>query len=411
MFRQRLVIYIFRKLDRNSSGFIEESELAKFYKSSNLPEILDGAITPKAKSKEFINNIGTPSVVGGPEGRVSVDQFIDYYLSKSLVFLGTDEVFRAEVLSEWRVENDGTGNSNENLTPILSPPQPDGKHPSPSPPISITPTTSQITSPRIKKATPSVTIEQSFSEPEEYDAQYRQLYPTPTSQTGLSPRRASTDLDTPNQSPRNMMSCLSPSNNQHNQNNNNGNNNQNNMQRFSRTPIQQSQPQPRIPTSSVLSSRDHHSLGSSDGQVQVQGQGQGQGQGSQNNGNGGNGTRSVGLEFPQSFSPGHRLQQQQQQYQQTTQQTHNGSPRSTDQVISDNLNSLMISLQQKVFEQEQTIESQHQVMTTQQQMLSQLQMLLDQQRQQTQLQKHQHQFVYQNLNQSQNQNQSPLKDR
>jgi hypothetical protein len=42
VFRQRLVIYIFRKLDRNSSGYIEESELAKYYKSSNLAGISYG---------------------------------------------------------------------------------------------------------------------------------------------------------------------------------------------------------------------------------------------------------------------------------------------------------------------------------------------------------------------------------
>ena len=92
---------------------------------------------------------------------------------------------------------------------------------------------------------------------------------------------------------------------------------------------------------------------------------------------------SSALILDNQVTPSSRLQQQQQNYQQATQQMYTGSARSTDQIISDNLNSLMVSLQQKVFEQQQTIESQHQVMATQQQMLNQLQVLLDQQRQQT----------------------------
>jgi hypothetical protein len=54
--------------------------------------------------------------------------------------------------------------------------------------------------------------------------------------------------------------------------------------------------------------------------------------------------------------------------------------RTTDQAITDNLKNLMVSLQQKILEQQATIESQQQIMFTQQQMLSQLQVLLDQQR-------------------------------
>lgn len=73
--------------------------MEKYYQSSNLNEILDGSITPLQKSREFIQSIGSVgSGVSGSgggsggsgmvEGRISVEQFIDYYLSLSLVFEG-----------------------------------------------------------------------------------------------------------------------------------------------------------------------------------------------------------------------------------------------------------------------------------------------------------------------------------
>jgi hypothetical protein len=171
MFRQRLVIYIFRKLDRNSSGYIEESELANYYASSNLVEIIDGTyrflihdkllivhtllsptllfivfkifnikippndslylifnvsligtIAPKEKSKELILNVGTAAPNGtNQEGRISVSQFIDYYLSMSLLFQGNDDEFRTEVLSEWRVESEQSDSPLQSTAP---PPKP-----------------------------------------------------------------------------------------------------------------------------------------------------------------------------------------------------------------------------------------------------------------------------------------------
>lgn len=313
VFRKRLVIYIFRKLDRNSSGFIEESELTRFYKCSNLPEIFDGSITPKAKSKEFVQSIGTIAVPDGPEGRISLEQFIDYYLSMSLVFSGSDVEFRSEVLSEWRVEADST----DSPTPFvsLSPTQADGK--SPSPPSSLVPSSSRNVSPRAKKVVTCSAFDQ--SEPGECDKQYKAVS---NHQTSPVLRRGSTDHDqlslTPRTQGRKFQSSHSP-------------------RRFS-PPLQSqsrqlSPPATRdqdpqhteLPLTPIYSQHSQHHLQT----------------------------------YLSPFSPA------------TT--DFNLTVRTTDQIISDNLNYLLASLQQKVHEQQNAIEAQKQLIFTQQQTLDQLQ--------------------------------------
>jgi hypothetical protein len=340
------VIYIFRKLDRNSSGFIEESELAKFYKCSNLPEILDGAITPKAKSKELVQTIGTTEVPGGPEGRISVDQFIDYYLSLSLVFKGTDEEFRAKVLSEWRVES---GSSDNN-----TPPQPTAsartevKHP--APPSTLAPSSSRTASPRVKMTGTLSAMDE--SELDEDDAPYRQLPSIINPQNAPTLRRGSADHDPLTQTHR--LQALRPQSPHHQ--NRFSPNMQQPQPRYSSTPGTKDQSQ-NFESPISPSVKEHHQhfdiLTSPVTRHQVQGGGQG------------------------------LLQQQQQLLQPSSPlpQVFISPTRTTDQAITDNLRSLMVSLQQKILEQQATIESQQQIMFTQQQMLSQLQALLDQQRQ------------------------------
>ena len=339
------MIYIFRKLDRNSSGYIEESELAKFYKCSNLPEIQDGAITPKAKSKELVQTIGTSEIPGGPEGRISVEQFIDYYLSLSLVFKGTDEEFRTKVLSEWRVESGSIDNS--------TPPQAaatarlDGKYP--APPSMIAPSSSRTASPRVRKTVTSSTTDE--SELDDDDAPYRQLPSIVTTQNAPILRRGSADHDP--LTPAHRMQALRPQSPHH-------------QNRFSPA-IQQ--PQPRY--SNTSGNKDQSSLNfESPGSSSVK-------------------EHHQHIDFLTSPVTRHQGQGHQHQHQQQLQLSQPGSPlpqvfvspvRTTDQAITDSLRSLMVSLQQKVVELQATIESQQQIMFTQQQMLHQLQSLLDQQR-------------------------------
>ena len=103
--RQRIVVYLFRKLDRNSSGFIEESELALHLRRANIPDIVEGVITPQAKAKEFVQLIGTPmNGTTTPEGNISVEQMVDFYLTRSLENVMNDEEFKAMVLVDWGMD-------------------------------------------------------------------------------------------------------------------------------------------------------------------------------------------------------------------------------------------------------------------------------------------------------------------
>jgi hypothetical protein len=103
--RQRICVFIFRKLDRNSSGFIEESELVTHLRHANIPEVLDGSMTPQAKAKELIALMGTPA--NGtitPEGKISVEQLVDYYLTQTLQVAMTDDEFKYMVIADWGME-------------------------------------------------------------------------------------------------------------------------------------------------------------------------------------------------------------------------------------------------------------------------------------------------------------------
>ena len=105
LIRQRIVVYLFRKLDRNSSGFVEESELALHLRRANIPDIVEGVITPQAKAKEFIQLMGTPmNGTTTPEGNISVEQMVDFYLTRSLETEMNDEEFKAMVLVDWGMD-------------------------------------------------------------------------------------------------------------------------------------------------------------------------------------------------------------------------------------------------------------------------------------------------------------------
>lgn len=56
-YRQRIVNFIFYRLDGNNSGYIEETELQHFYKHSLLPDILSRQIEPSTKARDFMRNI------------------------------------------------------------------------------------------------------------------------------------------------------------------------------------------------------------------------------------------------------------------------------------------------------------------------------------------------------------------
>ena len=82
---RRMVVYVFRRLDRNSSGYIEETELSLHRRKSTVADAADGTRTPQAKgkAKDLIALVGTDACGSSPavEGRISLEQLLDYYLT------------------------------------------------------------------------------------------------------------------------------------------------------------------------------------------------------------------------------------------------------------------------------------------------------------------------------------------
>jgi hypothetical protein len=98
-YRQRIVNFVFYRLDKNTTGFIEQSELIYFFSRSVLADAESRESYAIEKSAEFIRE-------NGSSNKISLEQFTDYYLNKSLI-TSSDAKFKSECIEEWRVvDND-----------------------------------------------------------------------------------------------------------------------------------------------------------------------------------------------------------------------------------------------------------------------------------------------------------------
>ena len=322
--RQRIVVYLFRKLDRNSSGFVEESELALHLRRANIPDIVEGVITPQAKAKELIQLIGTPmNGTTTPEGNISVEQMVDFYLTRSLETIMNDEEFKTMVLDDWGMDaSEGmamppligkeisrdfmatppiVGKQISKEFPVV------GQHVAPVAPT--VPASSNINaSPRkaginTSKAPPALNVDA-----EQYGEQYKQQY-----QNLISPARRTSTVDAPNDQVSSHMAQKDLSNAR--------------AASF------------RIPAAAP-----------------------------------GKTSRDIPASIIQAVSAA------------VTQRGDGSSTRqsggNSDAMITNNLNMLVASLQSKISDMQQTIDSQSQIISTQQQMLSQLQFVIQAQQQQ-----------------------------
>jgi Ca2+-binding EF-hand superfamily protein len=189
--RQRIVVFVFRKLDKNLTGFIEESELTLHLRKATLPDILEGIKTPQAKAKEFISMMGTPmngTIV--PEGNISVEQMVDYYLTRTLEQSMSDEEFKTLVVADWGVDSSDASTSVHDNSPAavglvaVAP-----STPAPSNPCSVrkAPIGPSIVRMHAESEKPSAAVAA-----EQYNEQFQKQY-----QNLASPRRASTaNVDT-----------------------------------------------------------------------------------------------------------------------------------------------------------------------------------------------------------------------
>ena len=107
-YRQRIVNFVFYRLDKNTTGFIEQPELIYFFSRSVLADAASRESYAIEKSMEFIREYGSCD-------KISLEQFTDYYLNKSLI-TPSDAKFKSECIEEWRVINNDDDVLNPNTT-------------------------------------------------------------------------------------------------------------------------------------------------------------------------------------------------------------------------------------------------------------------------------------------------------
>ena len=87
--------FIFHRLDKNASGYIEELELKNFIQSSFLPDIVSGLCSAEDMCYEFMEK-------NGFIGKISPLELTNYYLNKS-VEISSDTKFKADCMDEWHL--------------------------------------------------------------------------------------------------------------------------------------------------------------------------------------------------------------------------------------------------------------------------------------------------------------------
>ncbi|KAG8201922.1 hypothetical protein JTE90_027399 [Oedothorax gibbosus] len=97
--RLSIVDRAFRKLDRDIRGVVTYRELAKAYSVQNHPEYRNGQCSERELCLRFLANF---EVAGNPEGRVSKEEFVDYYTGVS-ASIDEDSYFDLMVRLAWKL--------------------------------------------------------------------------------------------------------------------------------------------------------------------------------------------------------------------------------------------------------------------------------------------------------------------
>jgi hypothetical protein len=108
-YRQRIVNFVFYGIDRKMSGFVEEFELRNYFMRSTLANPSCRESYAIEKTREFIEE-------NGSNNRISLEQFADYYLNKSLA-TPSDAKFKSECIEQWLVNRDDSELHSENSSP------------------------------------------------------------------------------------------------------------------------------------------------------------------------------------------------------------------------------------------------------------------------------------------------------
>jgi hypothetical protein len=100
------VNFVFYGLDKKMSGFIEEFELRKYFMRSTSANPACRELYAIEKTREFIEE-------NGSNNGISLGQFTEYYLDKSLA-TPSDAKFKSECIEQWLVNREGSELHSEN---------------------------------------------------------------------------------------------------------------------------------------------------------------------------------------------------------------------------------------------------------------------------------------------------------
>lgn len=81
-YRGLVVEFVFKKIEKNDTGFVKEGDLVSFFKESVHPDILMKRVTARAKAAEMLEKIGKATLIERVErfNKFSLEQLADYYM-------------------------------------------------------------------------------------------------------------------------------------------------------------------------------------------------------------------------------------------------------------------------------------------------------------------------------------------
>lgn len=106
--RLAIVKKAFAKLDKDGSGVVDIDDLKDVYNTSRHPDVMSGKKSPDQILVEFLETFEMHhSIQRGEQadGRVSLDEFIEYYTNIS-ASIDNDEYFNLMMNNSWNLSGD-----------------------------------------------------------------------------------------------------------------------------------------------------------------------------------------------------------------------------------------------------------------------------------------------------------------
>lgn len=115
--RTRMVEKAFAMLDRDGSGILDVKDIISVYDVSMNPEFIEGKKSKEQILNEFLTNF--EGVKGNRDGKISKQEFIDYYTDLSMS-VPSDEYFVRMMESVWQCpEEDNDPNAKATIQMLL----------------------------------------------------------------------------------------------------------------------------------------------------------------------------------------------------------------------------------------------------------------------------------------------------